>query len=91
MVQDFFRWQDARYDLIASLDRPPSDIDGGFEFNNRAVLLADPDDAHDLQLVSTAGRRVRIVARPRLADEVIASREVVQFLGLRRVHIYAVE
>ena len=91
LVHDFFRWQDARYDLIASLDRPASEIDGGFEFNNRAVLLTDPPEAHALQLVSTRGRPIRIVHRPRLADTVLDQREVPQLLGLRTAHIYAVE
>ena len=91
LVQDFFRWQDARYDLIASLDRPADQIDGGFEFNNRAVLLTNPPEPHRLQLVSTTGRPIRIVKRPRLADTVIDTREVPQLLGLRTATIYAVE
>ena len=94
MTSDFFRWQDARYALIgrviesglASADQ----IDGGFEYNNLAALLENPDNAVTMNLVDVSGRAVRLTATPKPEDEILLSQPYRQALGIISGEIFAV-
>jgi hypothetical protein len=94
LTADFFRWQDARYDLINRLVESgavsANEIDGGFEYNNLQFILEHPEDAVSLRLVDPSERPVRLTREPSVGEDIVATQQYRRPLGLGTGEIYAV-
>ena len=93
LTADYFRWQDARYNLISELlsgGIPAEDIDGGFEYNNLAAVIANPQGAVSMSRVDPANRTVRLKREPEPGDQIVATEQYTSLLGPRVGAIYAV-
>ena len=86
LTADYFRWQDARYNLISELlsgGIPAEDIDGGFEYNNLAAVIANPQGAVSMSRVDPANRTVRLKREPEPGDQIVATEQYTSLLGPR--------
>ncbi|MBV1866577.1 MAG: hypothetical protein KUG69_01525 [Marinosulfonomonas sp.] len=77
LVSDFFRWQDARYRLIARLvsegQIAANEIDGGFEYNNLTAIENNPATAVSMVRVDAVNRKTRLSKSLGLDDELVDS------------------
>lgn len=91
LTSDFFRWQDARYELIETLiEDGYAEIDGGFEYNNLAAVLSDRENAVSMLLADPANASVRITRSVSDSDSVIRMQTYTSFFDLWEGNIYAV-
>lgn len=90
LVADFFRWQEARYALIARLEKTGVSINGGFEYNNLTAIVNRPDDAVSMLRVDPSDREVTLTKTPAPDADIVAIEEFQRIPGFGRGRIYAV-